>query len=188
MSFKPDLQNIEKLFQDLIFNQLKLQETTPIDHLQDTPKRIAKMLVNELFRGCYDEPPTITTFPNDQEDHQVVCVDSIEVKSMCSHHFMPFYGKAKICYIPGNEIAGLSKFARVLDYFARRPQVQEVLGKQVVEYIWKQINPLAIGIRMRCTHLCMVHRGAKNNAEMVTQFVKAQNRDLELELIQHLEL
>ena len=180
---------VEKLFKQIIFDELKLQETVPVQHLEDTPRRITKMLVDELFSGCFTEPPEITVFDNENPDdeHQVVCVKDVDIRSMCSHHFMPFYGKATICYIPKYKLAGLSKFARVAHYFAARPQVQEELTKQIVQYLNDKIEPYAVGAKLVCQHMCMVHRGAKTNGWMETRHIIAENEEVRKELKEILE-
>ncbi len=187
-NLKPDLNEVEKIFNDLIFNKLKLQQSVPLQHIQDTPRRIAKMLVEELFKACYSDPPEVTVFNNDYEDHQIICVDNLEIRSMCSHHFMPFYGKMKICYIPDKKIVGLSKFARVAQYFQARPQIQEELTKQIVTYLSEKINPIAIGAYVRCQHTCMVHRGAKTDGWMETKYIVAKNEESKQEIIREITM
>jgi len=166
-----DLSNLEELVKEMIFKELKLQETVPVEHLEDTPKRIAKMFVNELFAGCYTKPPKITVFSNTSENHQIISVRDITVKSVCSHHFMPFFGTMNIAYIPDEHLVGLSKFARVAHYFGARPQVQELLTKQIAEYLNEKVHPIAIGVKLHCKHLCMIHRGVKSPGSMVTKYI-----------------
>ena len=128
-------------------------------HLAETPRRVARSRVNELFRGL-DEDPTRhldRTFPTESTD--LVIVDNIEVTSMCAHHFLPFTGVAHIGYIPTDRIVGLSKFARLVDGYARRPQVQERLTAQVADAIDTHLDPLATVVVIEAEHECMRLRG-----------------------------
>lgn len=187
---KEIMPKLEKKFQE-IFELLQLKEHgVPEEHIKDSPKRISKMLLYELLDGVYSTPEKykLTEFsfdrPNDvYSTYEIVSVDNVEVKSLCSHHFMPFFGEAFIAYIPDQKILGLSKFARMVDYFSRRPQVQEELNKQIVEFIYEQTQPLAAGCLIKAVHTCMRHRGAKSNGEMITLYVKGKDdivkKDLE---------
>ncbi len=138
-------------------------------NLQGTPRRIAKMYVEELLSGCYTEPPKITVFPNDNPD-ELLIVSPIKVKSLCSHHFVPFYGYAHIAVITGDKLMGLSKYARIVEWFARRPQLQENLTKQIADYIQELINPKGVLVVLECRHLCMGVRGVNDeHARFITQ-------------------
>ncbi|MEM3827998.1 MAG: GTP cyclohydrolase I [Conexivisphaerales archaeon] len=172
-----DIQSkLENLFHEMIFDVLKLdQRGVPLQHVEDTPRRIAKMLYTELLAGCFTEAPKVTVFNNSDHEHSVVVVRDLSVKSLCSHHFMPFYGKCTIAYVPDEKVAGLSKFARIVSYFSAKPQIQEELTKQIVNYLASVIDPLAIGARMECVHTCMSHRGAKSNGSMVTEYIKLKS-------------
>jgi len=180
----PNLQEVEDAVTRLL-HALKLN--LDHEHLQSTPKRIAKMYVNELFSGLYTQPPKVTSFSDDStykdaiesattnpsQDNQVVSglvvSTGITVRSTCAHHFVPFLGKALVAYIPNKTVAGLSKFARVVDYFARRPQIQERLTSQVVSYLFEQLKPYFLFCGIKCTHQCMICRGVKeNNSAMIT--------------------
>ena len=111
-----------------LLEELGLDQTDP--HLHHTDVRVAKMYL-EMFQGL-DEgaEPQVTTFPNDEDYSHMVMEKDIPFYSMCAHHLVPFYGKAHIAYIPEQRILGLSKFARILDFYARRPQLQERLTEQ----------------------------------------------------------
>ena len=173
---------LQKKFEE-IFELLELNKRgVPEEHTKDSPRRITKMLLYELLDGVYSPPEKykLTEFafsrPNDiNSTYEIVSIDNIEVKSLCSHHFMPFFGEAFIAYIPDQKILGLSKFARIVDYFSRRPQVQEELNKQIVDFIYEKTQPLAVGCLIKAVHTCMRHRGAKSNGEMVTLYVKGQD-------------
>lgn len=158
-----------------IIDILKLKEIVPNAHIDETPTRISKMLVDELFSSCYHEPPQMKIFKD--PDNTPVLSTNIGISSCCSHHGVPFYGVASIYYVPkdGN-ITGLSKFYRVCEYFSRRPQVQEHLTKQIGEYIFNELDPHQLIITMKCKHMCVCHRGAKaHNPWTITHWEKSDS-------------
>lgn len=126
--------------------------------LKDTPKRVAKMFTQETCRWLFEEPPKVTAFPNDWNYDWMVLVKWIEVKSLCEHHFQPFIGVCHIAYIPWEKIIWLSKFARITDYFARRPQVQERLGTQIYEFLVKELQTEDVAVYIESEHFCMTLR------------------------------
>jgi GTP cyclohydrolase I len=151
--------------------------------LQDTPKRIAKMY-KELFRG-YDEDqkPKITTFPNGQDgvQYEQMIIDTGSFYSHCEHHGVPFFGDYWFAYIPSKtgKILGLSKVARVVDYFAAKLQVQERLTQEIVDCLWKELSnggpePKGMVLVMKGKHLCKSMRGAKKEGWMTTSEVKGE--------------
>jgi len=150
------IQAVEEKFRDIL-DILDFDQTN--HNIADTPRRIAKMYVTELFKGCYTEEPKITVFPNEKKMSQMVIVGPIDLKSLCSHHFKSFIGSAYIAYIPGESVIGVSKFARIVDWFARRPQIQEELTEQVADYIEEKLHPLGLGVFITAKHLCMTVRG-----------------------------
>jgi GTP cyclohydrolase I len=128
--------------------------------LDDTPARVAKAWQFWL-KGYTEDPASVMkTFEGGSYDEMVV-VAGIPVYSMCEHHFAPFFGVAHIGYIPSDRIIGLSKFARLVDIFARRLQVQERLTKQIADAISEHLNPVGVGVVLRCRHLCIESRGAQ---------------------------
>jgi len=130
-------------------------------NLVDTHNRVAKMYL-EMFQGLEESAePHFTTFPNVEKYSSMVFVKDIPFYSMCSHHFVPFYGKAHMGYIPREKILGISKLARLLEFYAKRPQVQERLTEQCVDYLWKTLKPLGAMVVMEAHHLCMEMRGVK---------------------------
>lgn len=132
--------------------------------LKETPMRVAKMLINETCNGLFTEPPKITTFPIDKNTTKdLVIIRDIPFNSLCEHHFQPFIGKATIAYMPHDRIMGLSKGARVLDYFASRPQVQERLTGEVAEYLFKELNAKGVLVMIQAEHYCMKIRGVKKH-------------------------
>lgn len=138
-------------------------------NMKDTPKRVAKMYVNELYCGLYDSPPTITAFDNVNKYDGIVFQGSIPVFSTCSHHALPFIGKAHVAYLPGSKVIGLSKLNRIVEWFARRPQVQENLTMQIHDYLNDVCEDNGgIAVLIECNHLCACVRGVKHNSIMKT--------------------
>ena len=136
-------------------------DTEGDQQIQDTPHRISKMYVNELFSGCYTAEPKITVFDNDEGIDDMVFLGPISVKSTCSHHIIPFTGNAYIAYIPDKKLVGISKLARVVKWFMRRPQIQEELVKQIADYIIDKLKPKGVAVYMEAQHLCMISRGVE---------------------------
>jgi len=160
------IKNLEKVFSDMILQMwLDLND----DSLKNTPLRIAKMFVNETCRWLYDDEPKITVFDNQWKYDWMVFVKDMAVKSLCEHHFQPFIGFCHIAYIPWTKIIWLSKFSRVVDWFARRPQVQEKLTSQIYEYLKEKLETENIAIYMKAEHLCMKIRWVnEHKAETIT--------------------
>ncbi|HEX3530317.1 MAG TPA: GTP cyclohydrolase I FolE [Thermoanaerobaculia bacterium] len=130
-------------------------------NLAETDQRVAKMYM-EMFRGL-DEgaEPKVTTFPNEEGYSHMVMETRIPFYSMCAHHLVPFYGHAHIAYIPRDQILGLSKFARILEFYAKRPQLQERLTEQVVTCLEEKLHPLGAMVVIEARHLCVEMRGVK---------------------------
>lgn len=137
------------------------------EHLEDTPRRVVDSRMDEIFRGIDEDPKDHlrTAFEEGAGDGFVI-VDNIEVQSMCGHHFLPFHGHAHIGYIPDGKIVGLSKFARLVDGYARRPQVQERLTSQVADAIKEVLDPRAVLVLIECEHECMTCRGVQDPYSM----------------------
>jgi GTP cyclohydrolase I len=139
--------------------------------LIDTPSRVARMYL-ELTEGLRTDPPRITTFSSDGLD-QLVTLFDVDYSSLCEHHTIPFYGVGHIGYLPGERLMGLSKFARVLDWFAARPQIQERMTAQVADYIMSELNPRGVVILIEGTHTCMSMRGVKKpNHTTITSAIR----------------
>lgn len=130
--------------------------------LLETPQRVARMY-EEVFSGLHDDPMRhLKIFNEDDKNGEVVIVRDIPLYSMCEHHLLPFIGKCHIAYIPKNgKIIGLSKFARIVDCFARRPQVQERLTAQIADFLYKNLDPMGVAVVIEAEHLCMTMRGAR---------------------------
>ena len=149
-----------------IMKQLGLDLKDP--SLKDTPKRVAKMFVNETCSALFEAPPKVTTFPNIAYD-QMVIIKDIGIYSMCEHHFLPFFGKVHLGYIPNKEVGGLSKFNRIAKYYAAKPQLQERLTNEIAEYVKKVLKTNNVAVMVECTHLCVCSRGVKDiNSTTVT--------------------
>jgi GTP cyclohydrolase I len=123
----------------------------------ETPRRMAHAYAEMLTVPGFD----LTTFPNSEGYDEMVLVEGIPVRSLCEHHMLPFVGVAHIGYLPGDRILGLSKFARVVDFFARRAQTQERLTKQVAEHLQDQLAPRGVGVVIEAEHTCMSLRGVR---------------------------
>ena len=137
-------------------------EDTSREGLLETPERVARMY-EEVFSGLHDDPMRhLKIFNEDDKNGEVVIVRDIPLYSMCEHHLLPFIGKCHIAYIPKNgKIIGLSKFARIVDCFARRPQVQERLTSQIADFLYKNLDPMGVAVVIEAEHLCMTMRGAR---------------------------
>jgi GTP cyclohydrolase IA len=147
--------------------------------LVDTPLRVARMY-DELFGGLRRRPEDVLTTTFDIGHDEMVLVKDIEVYSMCEHHLVPFHGVAHVGYIPNEDgrITGLSKLARLVDVFARRPQVQERLTSQIADSLIEILEPQGVIVVIECEHLCMSMRGVrKPGARTVTSAVRGQLRD-----------
>lgn len=138
------------------------------DHGIDTPQRFLDML-SELtaHKHCNGDCIKFRTFPNDGMDEMIV-VQGIPFVSVCNHHIVPFIGHAHVAYVPKDEIVGLSKFARVVDHFARALQVQERLTAQVADYLEERLSPRGVGIVLQAEHLCMTIRGVQKPGALTT--------------------
>jgi GTP cyclohydrolase I len=136
---------------------------------ENTPTRVAKSFVKDLIEGCYTHPPQITAFDNLDKYDGIVFQGDIEVKSICSHHHLSFIGKAHVAYIPGTKVIGLSKLNRIVEWFARRPQVQENLTMQIHNYLSEVCeNNGGVAVMLECKHLCACVRGVKHDSTMKT--------------------
>lgn len=134
------------------------------DSLQDTPKRIARMYVNEIFGGLKAENfPRITVIENEMDYDQMVVVQDIQVISVCEHHFQTIDGLATVAYIPNKKVIGLSKINRIVQFFARRPQVQERLTKQIADCLQYVLETDHVAVHMNARHYCVIARGVEDS-------------------------
>lgn len=129
--------------------------------LLETPKRVANMY-EEIFAGLTEDPKQHIKLFNEQSNDEMVIVKDIPFYSMCEHHLLPFFGKAHIGYIPSdNKIIGLSKLARIVDNFAKKPQVQERLTSDIADFLNDNLQPKGVAVIMEAGHMCMTMRGAR---------------------------
>ncbi|MDN8624056.1 MULTISPECIES: GTP cyclohydrolase I FolE [Corynebacterium] len=137
--------------------------------LVDTPERVARAY-EEIFAGLHQDPSEVLTKTFNEDHRELVLVRDIPVYSTCEHHLVPFYGKAHIGYIPGTsgKVTGLSKLARLVDLYAKRPQVQERLTKQVADAMVERLHPQAVIVVIECEHLCMAMRGIRKPGATTT--------------------
>jgi GTP cyclohydrolase I len=149
-----------------IMKELNLDLEDP--NFEETPERVAKMYL-ELFHGLFEgSEPKVTTFPNEEGYHHMVIERDIPFYSMCAHHFIPFYGHAHVAYIPAGRIVGLSKLARIVDFYACRPQLQERLTEQVASFLWSKLEPMGVMVVVEARHLCVEMRGVKKPGALTT--------------------
>ncbi|MDJ0343981.1 GTP cyclohydrolase I FolE [Streptomyces sp. H10-C2] len=147
--------------------------------LRETPSRVARAY-KEIFAGLWQEPEDVLTTTFDLGHDEMVLVKDIEVMSSCEHHLVPFVGVAHVGYIPASsgKITGLSKLARLVDVFARRPQVQERLTTQIADSLMRILEPRGVIVVIECEHMCMTMRGVrKQGAKTITSAVRGQLRD-----------
>jgi len=167
---------VKKLLDDKIekvaFHMRRIIDALGLDindpNLRDTDKRVAKMYL-EMFSGLQEAAePRITTFPNEEGYNEMVMVKDVPFYSMCSHHFVPFYGHAHIAYIPNDRIVGLSKLPRIVEFYARRPQLQERLTEQVINFVNEKLQPQGCMVVVEARHMCMEMRGVQKPGAMTT--------------------
>ena len=148
------------------------------DHnTQETAERVAKMYINEVFKGRYHEKPKVTSFPNDKNLDEIYTLGPISVRSACSHHFVPILGECWIGIKPGNKVIGISKFVRVADWVFSRPHIQEEAVMILADEIEKLCEPKGLGIIIKAEHYCMKWRGVKEpNTSMINSVVRGDFR------------
>ena len=135
------------------------------DSLSGTPRRVAKMYVQEWFRGLNPEyRPEVRLFENRYNYQQMLVERDITVFSCCEHHFVPIVGKAHVAYLPGEHVVGLSKLNRVVQYYARRPQVQERLTRQIAEELKLALHTDNVAVLIEADHLCVMSRGVNDTS------------------------
>ena len=142
-------------------------------NLINTDRRVARMYL-DIFSGLdAGTQPKLTTFPNDEHYTSMVMEKEIAFYSMCAHHFVPFYGHGHIAYIPNDKIVGLSKLPRLLEFYARRPQIQERLTEQIASTLEQELTPQGVMVVIEARHLCVEMRGVKKpGAVTVTSAIR----------------
>ena len=175
-----DLQKIEDDVAEAFQGVLKalVINTTDDHNTKDTARRVAKMFVHELFRGRYYPPPEITAFPNAKKYDQIYITGPISIDSTCAHHFQPITGRCYIGRFPGEKVIGLSKFNRMVDWIASRPQIQEEMTEQIADMVEKETEAKGVAVIIKAEHFCMTARGVKEHeSEMMTSVVRGIFRD-----------
>jgi GTP cyclohydrolase I len=167
--------SIEKNYREIIAT---IGEDINRDGLLDTPKRAAKAMefLTQGYKQNIDDVVNGALF--ESEADEMVVVKNIELYSMCEHHMLPFIGKCHIAYIPNGKVLGLSKFARIVDMYARRLQIQENLAREIALSIQEITGSTGVGVIIEAQHLCMMMRGVeKQNSSMTTSVMLGQMRD-----------
>lgn len=160
-----DLKKIEEGFKIMLEG---LGEDVNREGLIDTPRRVAKAY-SEMLSGIEADPKEIALTSFDESTDEMILVKNISFVSFCEHHFLPFIGTAHVAYLPGNKVVGLSKIPRIVDHFAKQPQVQERLTNQIAEFINSHLEADGVGVIIESEHSCMTMRGVKKpGASMVT--------------------
>ena len=168
--------DVEVAFQGVL-DALRID--TEDDHnTKETAKRVAKMYVQELFRGRYYPMPTCTAFPNVKQYDQIYITGPITINSTCAHHFQAIAGKCWIGVFPGERVIGLSKFNRVVDWVSSRPQIQEELTEQIADEIEDVTGAKGVAVVLKAKHFCMSARGVKeHDSEMLTSVLRGSFRE-----------
>lgn len=153
-----DKERIERAVREIL---LAIGEDPDRAGLVETPKRVANMY-EEIFAGLHDDPRRHLKLFDEGNNDEMVVVRDIPMYSMCEHHLLPFIGKAHIAYIPSDgRVIGLSKLARIVDSFSKKPQLQERLTSQIADFLDKELSPQGVAVVIDAEHLCMTMRGAR---------------------------
>lgn len=189
-----DLSDNEKIDR-ISYHFQKIMETLGLDLNDDslggTPRRVAKMYVKEIFQGLNpDNKPAATLFENKFNYREMLVERDIKVHSYCEHHFVPILGKAHVAYISSGKVIGLSKINRIVDYFSRRPQVQERLTIQIAEELKKVLETENVAVVVDSAHMCVITRGVKDvHSSTVTASYHGKFKDPSVrdEFLQHIK-
>lgn len=152
-------------------NQKKIEEAIKLllegigedvnrEGLQDTPARIARMY-KEIYKGMDEDAKVHLERTFSVDSNEIVMVKDIQFYSTCEHHLMPFYGKAHIAYLPDGKVVGISKLARTVEVYARRPQIQERMTSQIIDSIMEYLEPQGVMVMLEAEHMCMTMRGVE---------------------------
>ena len=175
--------DMDKLVSEVASKMQGVLESLVIDtandhNTHDTARRVAKMLVLETFSGRYLPKPKITAFPNVTEYDQVYVTGPITIRSTCAHHFQSIKGKCYVGVFPGRNVIGLSKFNRLVDWIASRPQIQEEMTIQIADLIQEETEAEGVAVLMQAEHGCMTMRGVKEHeSDMTTSVMRGVFRD-----------
>ena len=167
---QPEVLTEEEKEERMAYHVRGILETMGLDltdpNLRETDRRVARMYL-EMFHGLSEGArPKVTTFPNEEGYRHMVMEKDVPFYSMCAHHLVPFYGHAHIAYIPNDTIIGLSKLPRILEFYAKRPQLQERLTEQVVNFMLEELKPQGAMVVIEARHLCVEMRGVKKPGAM----------------------
>ena len=169
-----DMERIQKAVEGDVLSMLR-HMLIDVDHdhnSEGTAARVAKMFVREFYKGRYVEMPKVTVFPNAKKIDQLYIVGPVGIKSTCSHHLVPIVGKAWVGVIPGKDLSGLSKFARLAEWIFRRPQIQEEATQQLADLLNELLEPVALALIVKAQHMCMCHRGVEDpDSEHTTSYM-----------------
>jgi len=162
---------LKSLFDSMIID-------TENDHnTRETAHRVAKMYVDEVFKGRYHPMPKVTDFPNAKELDEIYTLGPITIRSACSHHFVPIVGHAWVGILPSDRVIGISKFNRIIDWVMSRPHIQEEAAVMVADIIERLIKPKGLAIVIKAQHMCMTWRGVKEpETKMVNSIVRGAFR------------
>lgn len=141
--------------------------------LVETPARVVDWYAEAFAGTMAAAPPELATFPHEGADDLVVVRD-LPFHSMCVHHFAPFFGTATIAYLPGDRLVGISGAARLLEHHARRPQLQERLGRDIAAHLERLVRPRGVAVRLEARHLCMEMRGVRSPGVVETRTVRGE--------------
>lgn len=134
----------------------------------NTPERVAKAWLKDLILGSVSEEPSMTVFPNEENYDGVVIQTGIPISSMCAHHNLPFTGYASVAYVPGDKVVGLSKLNRIVDFFSRRPQMQESLTQQIHTFLSNKLECPSVAVSISAKHMCCGLRGIRHRSSTMT--------------------
>lgn len=177
-----DEDEVDEIVNEVAFKFQGVLDSLIIDTINDhntneTAHRVAKMFVKEIFKGRYANPPKITAFPNVTEYDELYVTGPITIRSTCAHHFQNIVGKAYIGVFPGKNVIGLSKFNRITDWIASRPQIQEEMTMQIADAIEKETKADGVAVLVQAEHHCMTHRGVKEHeSDMTTSVMRGAFR------------
>jgi GTP cyclohydrolase I len=142
--------------------------------LAATPARVAALYA-EIFSGLAEEnDPDLAVIPHESRHDELVMVRDLEFHSLCVHHFVPFFGRATIAYLPDRSLIGISGPARLLDHYARRPQLQERIARQIADHLERLVKPRGVAVILEARHLCMEMRGIRRRGRVETRVVRGE--------------
>jgi GTP cyclohydrolase I len=173
MSADPTLDRAEVLADTelAVAQLLKALRIDPDHNTKDTPARVARMYVDEVFKGRYQPRPKLTDFPNVADLDSLYTIGPITVRSACSHHLVPIIGKLWIGVLPSDRVIGISKFVRLAEWVMARPQIQEEAVMQLANELQTLLNPRGVAVVMDAQHLCMTWRGVREAGTTMTSSV-----------------